>query len=378
LESGRVRRLFDGGTYARYAPTGHLIYLRNGDLLAATFDASTLTVGEERVTVATGVYSDPSLAAGNHALSPSGTLAFVPGDGSHFQRTLTVVNGSSRRPLIEERQYYEWARLSPDGGRVAVMRRAWVDAIYAIDLARGTSTPLTSGAFSAVSPPLWSPDGQRVIVSLWRRDGSYHLVSLASDGSGSEELLRASESRQYPLSFTPDGRTLIFRERRPETGDDLLMLTMADRAVRPLLATPSEESAAAVSPDGRWIAFQSNRSGQMQVHLASFPDLKGVVQVSTAGGSMPVWSRDGRRLYYNRRTFAADVEVVDVGAGTPPRLSRPQSVSQFSSADGAFDLMPDGSLLFVSGSGNDGSTPELRVVVNAFDKLQRRTAGAPE
>jgi serine/threonine-protein kinase len=328
--------------------------------------------------VATGVYSDPSLAAGNHALSPSGTLAFVPGDGSHFQRTLTVVNGSSRRPLIEERQYYEWARLSPDGGRVAVMRRAWVDAIYAIDLARGTSTPLTSGAFSAVSPPLWSPDGQRVIVSLWRRDGSYHLVSLASDGSGSEELLRASESRQYPLSFTPDGRTLIFRERRPETGDDLLMLTMADRAVRPLLATPSEESAAAVSPDGRWIAFQSNRSGQMQVHLASFPDLKGVVQVSTAGGSMPVWSRDGRRLYYNRRTFAADVEVVDVGAGTPPRLSRPQSVSQFSSADGAFDLMPDGSLLFVSGSGNDGSTPELRVVVNAFDKLQRRTAGAPE
>jgi Tol biopolymer transport system component len=372
LASGTVTRLFDGGTYARYAPTGHLVYLRNGALMAVRFDAATSTLSDERRSVVAGVYMDPSVLGGNYAFSVSGALLYVPGDGSEVRRALVTTAPEGARPLIEERRFYNAARISPDGRRVAVMLRAWRDDVWTIDLARAAFTRITTGGRSAVGRPLWSHDGRHVAFALLTDEGSYNLFRAPSDGSGSEERLTTSPHLQTPNSFSPDGKSLVFTEERPGSGSDLFLLSMeGSRQVQPLLQTRFAESAAAISPDGRWIAFQSDRSGRAEVYVARFPSMTSPVQVSSEGGIDPVWAPLGRSLYFNRGSFAANIEVVDVDLQAWPSVSKARSAGRFSAADAYFDVMADGRFLFVSGIGTDGSTAELRVVLNWFDELRR-------
>jgi Tol biopolymer transport system component len=372
LSSGKVTLLFDGGTFVRYAPTGHLVYLRDGALVAATFDAATLTVSDDRTPVVRNVYTDPSLPSGNYALSSSGVLAYAPGDGSHFRRTLLAAGSSGTRAVVEERRFYEHARISPDGRRVAVMLRAWKDDIWTVDLSRAAFTRITTGDQSAIGAPVWSRDGRHLAYALLTEDGSYNLFRAPSDGSGPEERLTRSPYLQAPNAFTPDGTSLVFTEQRPDSGADLFMLALgAGGTSQPLLQTRFGESAAAISPDGRWIAYQSNRSGTTDVYLAPFPAMTSPVQVSSDRGSNPVWSADGRRLYFSRGGFDATIDVVDVDARSAPSVSRARSVGRFSLAGGSFDVLPDDRLLFVSGTGNDGSIATLHVVINWFDDLRR-------
>ena len=371
LASGQVTRLFDGGVTPRYVPTGHLVYLRDGELLAAPFDPATTAVGDERVPVVAGVYFDPTLPVGNYAFSPSGTLVYIPADASHLRYALMATDGSSSRPLIDERQYYGPAQVSPDGRRVAVVLRGLLTQIWTVDLARATFTKVTTSDLNALSS-VWSHDGRSVFVSFLNADGSGNLFRVPSDGSGAEERLTTSPNMQTPNAVTPDGTGLVFTESRPETSNDLFLLSLADRTARPLLATRFGESAAAISPNGKWIAYQSNRSGGGEVYVAEFPSMASPVAASTGGGNNPVWSPDGRRLYYNRSALAANIEFVEVAPTPALSLSKPQSFGQFSIATPRFDVMPDGRLLFVSGSGNDGSTPELHVIVDWFDELRQK------
>lgn len=374
LTSGRVTPLFDGGAYARYAPTGHLVYLREGSLVATPFDAATLTLGVERTPVVPGVYVDPSLPGGNFALSTSGVLAYAPGDGSHFRRTVLLAGPENTRPLLDERRFYASARLSPDARRVAVGLRAWKDEIWTVDIARATFTRITNGDMPATSAPVWSPDGRHIAFALSDRRAS-NLFWTTSDGSRPEERLTTSPYGQTANAFSPDGKFLVFSEQRPDTSSDLFVVSLdGGRAVRPLLQTRFGESAAAISPDGRLIAYQSDRSGRAEVYLAAFPAMTSPLQVSSDGGTNPVWARDGRRLYYNRGYFAANIEVVDVSSESGLNVSRARSLGQFSVAGGVFDVLPDGRLLFVSGTGNDGSVSELRVVLNWFAELRQHVA----
>jgi serine/threonine-protein kinase len=377
LASGQVTRLLEGAVTARYARTGHLIYLRAGELFAAPFNVATATLGDERVPVVSGLYYDPSVPVGNFALSASGTLAYIPGDDSHFRLGLMAAGADGSRPLIDERRHYGAARVSPDGRRVAALLRALFGEIWTIDLSRGAFTKLPTTT-PRVQPfnPVWSHDGRYVFAGLGglAGDDSYGIVRMPSDGSGGEEPLTTSPGLQTPNAVTPDGASLVFTEVRPEAGADLLLVSLVDRRTQPLLATRFGESAAALSPDGRWIAYQSNRSGRVEVYVAQFPSMASPIPVSTSGGTNPAWSRDGRRLYYNRGGYAANIEVVDVTPGASLQLSRPQPFGQFSVADPSFDVLPDGRLLLISGSGNDGSTPELRVIVNWFDELRRSLA----
>jgi Tol biopolymer transport system component len=386
IDTGDVRPLIDGGTYARYAASGHVLFLRNGTLMATAIDVAARTASDQSRVVVEDVFMNPALASGNFAVSAAGTLAYAPGTAADFERGLLLIDAKGERSSpTEERRYFEWPRASPDGQRIAVGIPGWRDAVWLLDRGRGSLTELTTGDAEGISP-VWTPDGRRVTVASWVKTAT-NLHWIAADGSGELERLSTSEYGQRPNAWTPDGKTLIYEIRTPATNDDLWTLELDGRKERPLIASRFNEAGAVLSRDGRWMAFTSDQSGQPEVYLTRFlaapkssgeggPSVEGRIQVSTGQGRNPVWSPDGRRLYY--RVLNGAIMAVDVGDGSPPALSRPVEVVRLPVAPptrGNFDVMPDGRLLVVDNETIGGLTTELRIVVNWFDELRRKMSG---
>ena len=323
LADGTVTPLFDGGTFARYVPTGHLVYARDGALMARGFDAATLTVGTQS-TVIPDLFMDPAVASSSFAFSASGTLVYASSDGTEVERTLVAIDATGVTPVIEERGYYADPRISPDGRRIAVVQKAWKDRIWIIDRERETFGRLSGGVVDDESFPVWSPDGTHVAFS-GIASTSRGLYVAPTDGSRTEELLYTSPNglvfrRPTPTSWSRDGQVLVFTQFHPDTGRDLMTVSLDSGSVQPLLQTPFEEFGGVVSPDGRWIAYQSNQSGQSHVHLSAFPSMTGTKQVSVetgwGGPRRPVWAIDERRLYFRngQQVMAVDVQA-DPGGG---------------------------------------------------------------
>ena len=161
LATGAITKLFDGGTFARYVPTGHVAFARDGALMTAPFDAASLVVGDARSKVVDDLWMDPAVASANYALSTSGTLVYAAGTGAEFERTIVALDGDRVTPLVKDRRYYSETVISPAGNQIAAVERAWDDRIWVIDLARETFTPLTSGKIGLESDPVWAPVAAR-------------------------------------------------------------------------------------------------------------------------------------------------------------------------------------------------------------------------
>ena len=218
IETGDVRPLIAGGTYPRYAATGHVLFLRNGTLMATAIDVAARTASDQSQVVVQNVFMNPAVASGNYAVSASGTLAYAPGADSDFSRSLLLIDAKGQRtPVIDERRYFEWPRASPDGQRIVVTIPGWRDTIWLLDRGRGSLTELTPGDESGVSP-IWTPDGKRIVATVWVKTVS-NLHWMAADGSGTLERLSSSEFLQRPNSVTPDGKTLVFEQRTATSGD---------------------------------------------------------------------------------------------------------------------------------------------------------------
>jgi Tol biopolymer transport system component len=368
-----VKTLFDGGTFARYAPTGHVLFSRNAALVASAFDAATLTVGDAREVVVPDLWMDPAVASTNYTVSASGTLVYAAGTGAEFERTIVALDGSTATPLIKDRRYYAEPRMSPRGGAIAVVERAWRDRIWVVDSARETFTRLTSGTDRGSEyAPVWSPDGRVIAFGAGSaRTGGDRLYVAPADGSRAETLLHTSAKEPLPTSWTRDGRQLVFTERNAGTNFDLMLLSI-DRgnSVRPLLQTPFNEHQAVISPDGQLIAYQSDRSGNRAIYVSHFPSMQGATQVSADGGVSPVWARDRNRLYYK---FGRDVMAVDMAPGGLASASRPTVVMTypFTYPTAFVDPMPDGRFLALQGT-EVGTQSELRVVLNWFGELREK------
>jgi serine/threonine protein kinase/Tol biopolymer transport system component len=376
LQTGRVTRLVNGGTYPRYVTSGHLVFLRNNALVASRFDPRSLTVGDSPKTVIEPVFMEPATPGGNFAVSASGTLAYAPGDATYFQRRLVTIADGAAQPVLDERRYFENPRTSPDGRRIAVMVRSARDRVWAIDTARGTMSRVTTTDWQQEGHQVFSRDGRWLALatvkgSSWSKGRQPQIVLVASDGNRTEQPLTMSETLQVPNSFTPDGKSLVFHENADSgTGADLYIVDLdGQRAVHPLLKTPFNEWFADVSPDGRRIAYVSNRSGRAEVWLARFPAMTDAVQVSINGGMHPRWGHDGRRLYFYR---ANTIWSADIAAGASLAISQPALVTELPTVrpSGTFDVMPDGRILFVDGR-DVGGTPELRLVLNWTSELRR-------
>ena len=378
LGTGERKVLIDGGTDARYVPTGHLVYSQEGTLLAVPFDLSSLEVTGSPVSILELVVQVGAGAA-QFSFSNSGSLVYHRGTGGNERRMMVWADREGHEePLIGilPNSYGE-PRISPDGRRVVLgLRDSGNFDIWTYDLARETMTRLTFEAAVDISA-IWTPDGQRVVFASTRDDGFENLYWRAADGTGQVERLTESPNKQVPQAFSPDGKQLVFSERDPAGGMDLNVLSMeGEFTAEPLHQTPFHERDPAISPDGRWLAYVSNESGEYQVYVRPFPNVEdGKWQVSTSGGTIPVWGRQGRELFYRNGEA-----MMVVGVETEPTFSAGNRTVLFTGRHAIsnrrnYDISADGQSFLmikdVEQAEETSARTELIMVLNWFEELKR-------
>ena len=363
------RIVVEGGGYARYSPSGHLVYTRGGSIWAVPFDATRLEITGQPAAVMQGGMFDTMSARANWALSRNGTLIFARGGPVPYDYTMLWVDRRGRtEPISAPRRYYRQPSFSPDGTRVIMGIGAANDDVWLYDLARGGFARLTfTGGDNR--DPIWASDGARVVYAA-RRSGPENLFWRPADGTGQEERLTESPYVQSPGSCTKEG-VLAFTEYRPQTRGDILTLTVTgDRTPKPFLATPFDETSPTFSPDGRSIAYVSDETGVPEVYVQSFPGPGRKRQVSIGGGTTPFWRGDGRELVYRD---GQRMVAVSVSTATTLQVGQPQELLRLPPRTTEVAMAPDGQrFLLVQREGADLVAPELDVVVNWFRELSKR------
>jgi Tol biopolymer transport system component len=371
LATGQRRVLIQGGMNARYVSTGHLIYARAGSLLAVPFDLKRLEVTGPPITVVEDVFTDPIMGLANFAISRDGSLLYAPGGARTHLKPLVWVDRQGRsQPVNGIRRSIAAVRLSPDGQRIALGLNGATSEVWLHDLARTTSTRLVYGWDNSI--PVWTPDGTRVaFISNRATAGVDNLFWQAADGTGVAERLTTNASlNQSPESWSPDGRFLVFRQWEAATSSDLWVFSIDERKARPLIQTRASESGARVSPDGRWIAYESDQSGQFEVYVRAFPGPSRDRQISIDGGSAPRWAPNGRELFYRKDNKMMAVEVSTKGEfvpGTPKQLFE----GPFVLWPDTYDVARDGRFLMLKNEPQPVS--QLILVQNWFEELKAKT-----
>jgi serine/threonine-protein kinase len=375
LSTGERRDLLpdDEAVQPRHISTGHVVYGAAGTLMAVPFDSERLQLAGTAVPVVEDVRRSKFNGILQFSISSTGTLAYVSGGAAANQSRLVWVDrrGTAQR-LVAPVRGYRNPKISPNGLRVALGIDDLGSQTWVYDLARETLTRLTFEGRNNDNP-IWTPNGQRIAFSS-DRDGVSNVFWQPSDGSGEMEPLTTSGSAQLPLAFSPDGQTLAFRYA-PRTNNDIWMLRMSDRDVQPFFESPSLEVVAEFSPDGHWLAYVSDETGRWEVFVRPYPGPGGKRQVSTEGGTEPVWNRNGRELFFRSADKMMVVQVTTQGgfsAATPRVLFEgPYRLSPGTLAN--YDVAPDGErFLMVEPVGQaDSAATQINVVQNWLEELKR-------
>jgi Tol biopolymer transport system component len=309
-----------------------------GAVKAVPFDAKRWRVTGTPVTVIERVQGAVGGGA-PVALSPEGTLVYL--SGLRLMQPVLLDRRGGRRPLPVEAQALANPRYSPDGRRIAFGGGAG-SGMRVYDLEAGTLSPLTTDASD--TRPEWTPDGGRVLFVRTTRAGESTLWWQPADGSGPASRLYSTPDQTLEGVLTPDGRTLVYRTGPGSGSRDILAVPLVgDRTPRPVVTGPATEMMPRLSPDGRWLAYMSDESGAMQVYVRPFPGPGGRTQVSVDGGTEPVWTRDGRHLFFRsgRRLIDAAVRTAPTFAvlGREPFL---EGDFETSASHPNYDVAPDG------------------------------------
>ena len=312
LRTGMRRVLpLQGGGRARFV-SGHLVYTARGTMYTVAFDVDALNVLSDPVALITNVRDD------DFALSDEGTLAYVSGAAENRELVWVDRQGLEETIPAPPRQY-NYPRLSPDGNKVALdilgpNRDIWMWDLHREELTRFTSDPAEN------LMPVWSLDSK--MIAYGQRSDISKLFWQAA-GGGSPELLNDGSVSRIPVAFTPGDKELIFSE---EARDILALSLDGSHRVRPLLIGPHSEGGGSISPNGRWMAYSSNESGRFEVYVCSYKDVNGTHwKISTGGGSQPLWSRNGRELFYRD----PDGPLMAVSVETEPTFVPGQEVKLF-------------------------------------------------
>jgi Tol biopolymer transport system component len=328
---------------------------------------------------------DPVTAGGQFDVSRNGTFVYLEGKSSGAWPLVWLDSTGKTEPLLASPGAYYTPRLSRDGKRLAVSVNA--NAIKIYDSERDTMTPLTFKPQQTISP-VWTPDGKHIVFAT--TSGAIGTLQwVRSDGGGESQPLLEGKTDLKPYSFLPDGKRLAFGESRTETGYDLwtLPLDLSDpehpKAGKPelFLRTIVDELEPAFSPDGRWIAYRSTAAGINEVYVQPFPGPGGKWLISTGGGGRhPVWSRNGRELFYQAGDFRIMVTTYSAkGDSFAADKPRPWAQTQIQDPNPLYwnlDLAPDGKRFVVAprpeATGGQKGSVHVTVLLNFFDELRRK------
>jgi Tol biopolymer transport system component len=378
LGGRETRELLRVNSNFSYVEPGYLLFLRERTLFAQRFDAKRIELRGEAFPVGEQIQYFPDRGFGVFSASNDGTLVYQRAAGAPSQMVWTD-RGGKPTETVGPPGLYRCPRLSRDGRRVAVDiedPQTGRSDIWVYDLSRRVFTRLTFGPADNTYP-VWSPDDRIAFMSTAKSRGD--IVVKPSSGSGAEEFLTGSDTpgtRSDEAKFTDhwsrDGCFLAFHTSGVKTGADLWMISMADRKPALFLATPAAQVLHFFSPDGRWIVYQSNESGKFEIYVRPFPQPGGKWQVSTGGGHFPVWSADGKEIFYvgddNRLTAVPVRTESGIELGTPEPLFE---VRLRSVLGRAYDVSADGKRFLLNTSLEDVRSVSLTLVQNWAADLKR-------
>jgi serine/threonine-protein kinase len=387
LDTGARRTIVSGAQFARYVSPGYLAYLDSFSMVRAIgFDASRGETRGDPISLGDVAVNGSGVNAA-FDLSRTGTLVYLPGGQANADHLLAWVSRDGREQPIDVPPHgYLYPRFSPDGAFVALdVREPRSNDLWLFDLRRETLSKLTADG-SRNSYPVWTPNG-RDLLYVSNQKGSDNIYRRRADGSGTAEALSDHRNAVLPYAISPDGTAAVLRELT--SGVDLALLRLdGTRRVEPLIHSVASELNADLSPDGRWIVYQSDQSGTAEIYVQPFPDVSGGRwQISNAGGLTPLWARNGREIFY----VGADNNLmrVEIAPGTSFSAGRPSRFfpGTYSSMDWyrgqggrAFDLSPDGSRFIVVKDRPrvDSQRPTgMHVVLNWHETLKQNERGAP-
>jgi len=373
LESQEQRLILRADTSAAYA-SGHLLFAREGTLMAQPFDEKSFQLTGDAFPVAEHLQFDFIITRAIFSVSENGVLAFQSGAARGDDRLVWFDRNGKQTGQLGEPGFYFQPQFSPDGQKLAVASfdtRAGSADIWLYELARNVPTRFTFDPASDVAP-IWSPDGSTIIFSS-NRKGPYDIYQKAS--TGSEEVLLESDETKTANSWSADGRFIVYTsaDAKANTKEDLWILPLfGDHKPFPFLRTQFNESFAQFSADGHWIAYVSDESGSNQVYIAPFPGPGGKWQASRAGGSEPRWRGDGKELFFlapDNKLMAVEVNAKEftLEIGNAQLLFE---VHPATSPGTHYDVTGDGKRFLVDSSG-EGSSAPITLVVNWTADLKR-------
>jgi eukaryotic-like serine/threonine-protein kinase len=376
LTTGTLKRLLEGFA-GRYLPTGHLVFVRGNALWAAAFDLDRLDVQGSAVPIVEGIRSDAGVPgrAVQMAFATTGALAYVPGTVSE-QRSLVWVDRQGReQPLGAEPRAYSNPRVSPDGTRIAVIMRDAGRDVWIWDVGRRTLKQLTSDP-APNHLAAWFPDSKRLAFSAMIGDVS-QIHWQAADGSGIARALTQGPRYAFPNAISPDSSSLVLMDVLVQPFESDIGVLRLENHARPILRkTPEIERNAAISPDGRWLAYESDRSGRFEIYVRPFPNVEDAeYNITTDGGTAPVWAHNGRELFYWKESGAlVSIMAVPISPGQAFDFGTAHQIAQGGYArpifDRQYDVAPDGRFVVMKPVGRP-PRDEIVIVLNWFEELKR-------
>jgi serine/threonine protein kinase/Tol biopolymer transport system component len=362
------------GSNAVYAQ-GHLLFMRERTLMAQPFDVKRLETTGDAIPIAEQVQVGGGGAKGAFSVSEQGVLTYQTGAAESGSQLTWFDRSGKQTGVLGDLANYASLHFSPDGKRAAVSIGGRNGDIWLYDVARGLRTRLTFDP-EAQHDVIWAPDGNRLVFNSTRK-GRLDLYQKGADGSGSEEMLVESDVDKYPNSWSRDGRFVLYSTAFdvPKTKTDLWVLPLSgDRKPFPFLQTEFNETRGQFSPDGSWIAYQSDESGRDEVYVASFPGPGGKRQISTVGGSFPRWRSDGKEIFYlspDNKLMGVEINhqgaTLDIGAARVLFDVRPGNpISGYQ-----YDVTSDGQHFLVNTSLEQKVSSPITVVINWMAGLKK-------
>jgi Tol biopolymer transport system component/predicted Ser/Thr protein kinase len=384
LADRRTKTLVRGGTFGRFLPSGHLVYINNGTLFAVPFYLDRLEVRGTPTPLLEQIAYSSANGFAQFEFSRNGTLVYRQGIGGGGMVTLQWLEGGhNTQSLLAKPGYYMRPHVSPDGQRLAMDIAEGSDSdVWVYDWQRDTTTRLTFGGGKGFVQPVWSPDGRYIVGKT--NEG---MAWIRADGASKPQSLTKTKNPQFPWSFSPDGKRLAYGETTAANGYEVWTLPVESNGFglragkpEPFVQSPFDERQPAFSPDGRWLSYTSNESGVYQVYVRAFPDKGGKWQISNAGGTWLEWSRNGRELFFrtldNRIMVASYTVKGDSFAADKPRVWSEKQLADFGPAVPNYDLAPDGkriaALMPVEAPDAQKAQNHVIFLENFFDELRRR------